>query len=186
MWYGALAGYYFLLSLLRGGVLLCGRSAKKRAGDDGEKLLACKWRIFRLCGAALLVLEFALAVFVTQTVLFGRPLVPSLVMSIASAAYTFYRVIISVVQVFRVRRMGDPLLQSLRNINLSNALVSLFVLQISLVAANGGADESMRVMNIVTGFAVCALTIALGAYMIIRASTKLAGMKKEREAFPDE
>ena len=107
-------------------------------------------------------------------------------MSIASAAYTFYRVIISVVQVFRVRRMGDPLLQSLRNINLSNALVSLFALQISLVAANGGADESMRVMNIVTGFAVCALTIALGAYMIIRASTKLAGMKKEREAFPDE
>ncbi len=186
VWYGALAGYYFLLSLLRGGVLLCGRSAKKRAGDDGEKLLACKWRIFRLCGAALLVLEFALAVFVTQTVLFGRPLVPSLVMSIASAAYTFYRVIISVVQVFRVRRMGDPLLQSLRNINLSNALVSLFALQISLVAANGGADESMRVMNIVTGFAVCALTIALGAYMIIRASTKLAGMKKEREAFPDE
>lgn len=186
VWYGALAGYYLLLSLMRGGVLLCGRSAKKRAAGDEEKLREDKWRIFRACGAALLVLEIALAVFVTQTVLFGRPQTPSLVMAIASAAYTFYRVILSVVQVFRVRKTGDPLLQSLRNINLSNALVSLFALQITLVAVNGSVDEDMRIMNIVTGFLVCALTIALGSYMIIRACRKLGQIRREREVVPDE
>lgn len=181
VWYGALAGYYLLLSLMRGGVLLCGRGAKKRTGEDAQKLLEYKWRIFRACGAALLVLEFALTAFVTQTVLFGRPQTPSIVMAIASAAYTFYKMAIAIVQVFKVRKTGDPLLQSLRNINLSNALVSLFALQITLVAANGGADESMRVMNIVMGFLVCALTIALGLFMIIRAGGKLGRMKRERQ-----
>lgn len=181
LWYGALAAYYFLLSLMRGGILLCDRSAKKRADGDEETLLAYKWRIFRACGAALLVLEFALTAFVTQTVIFGRPQTPSLIMAIASAAYTFYKMTIAVVQVFRVRRTGDPLLQSLRNINLSNALVSLFALQITLVAAQGGADESMRIMNIVMGFLICALTIALGSFMIIRASQKLGRIRKAAE-----
>ena len=97
-----------------------------------------------------------------------------------------YRVILSVVQVFRVRKTGDPLLQSLRNINLSNALVSLFALQITLVAVNGSVDEDMRVMNIITGFLVCALTIALGSYMIIRACRKLGQIRREREVVPDE
>lgn len=179
-WYGALAGYYFLLSILRGGVLLCGRRAAKRSEGDANRLLADKWRIFRTCGILLLVLEIALSAFVTQTVLFGSPLKPSLVPAIASAAYTFYRVILSCVQVRKVRRTGDPLLQALRNINLSNAFVSLFALQITLVAATGnGNDAQMRIMNIVTGFFVCALTIALGVFMIIRAGCKL---RAERES----
>ena len=54
----------------------------------------------------------------------------------------------------------------------------------ALVAANGGADESMRAMNIVMGFAVCALTIALGSFMIIRGSQKIGRMR--REAAPEE
>lgn len=185
LWYGALAGYYLLLSALRGGVLAGGRGAKKRAEGDAVRLLGDKWRIYRASGAALFLIEAALSVFVTQTVLFGRPQTPSLVMAIASAAYTFYRVILSLVQMRKGRKTGDPLVQSLRNINFSNALVSLFALQITLVAVQGGADEGMRNMNIFMGFFVCALTIALGLYMIVRASRKLGRMKAdEAQAVP--
>ena len=179
VWYGVLAGYYFLLSVLRGGVLISGRRAARRAEGDEKRLLISKWGIFRTCGILLLVLEIALAAFVTQTVLFGSPLRHSLVPAIASAAYTFYRVILSCVQVVKVRRTGDPLLQALRNINLSNAFVSLFALQITLVAAAGnGTDSDMRILNIVTGFAVCVFTIALGVFMIIRASLRLRAEKE--------
>lgn len=70
-------------------------------------------------------------------------------------------------------------MQALRNINLSNAFVSLFALQITLVAAAGnGTDSDMRILNIVTGFAVCVFTIALGVFMIIRASLRLRAEKE--------
>lgn len=140
-----------------------------------------KWRIYRACGGALLLLEIALAAFVTQTVMFGRPQTPSLVMAIASAAYTFYRVVLSVVQLHKVRKTGDPLLQSLRNINFSNALVALFALQITLVAVTGEQDGAMRFLNIAMGFFVCVLVIALGIYMIVRAQTWLHRQKEESD-----
>lgn len=140
-----------------------------------------KWRIYRACGGALLLLEIALAAFVTQTVMFGRPQTPSLVMAIASAAYTFYRVVLSVVQLHKVRKTGDPLLQSLRNINFSNALVALFALQITLVAVTGENDSAMRFLNIAMGFFVCVLVIALGIYMIVRAQTWLHRQKEESD-----
>ena len=181
VWYGDLAGYYFLLGALRGGVLAAGRRAGRRADGDAQALLGMKWRIYRACGGALLLLEIALAAFVTQTVMFGRPQTPSLVMAIASAAYTFYRVVLSVVQLHKVRKTGDPLLQSLRNINFSNALVALFALQITLVAVTGENDSAMRFLNIAMGFFVCVLVIALGIYMIVRAQTWLHRQKEESD-----
>ena len=180
-WYGMFSFYYLLLSALRCGLLAGAMRSRRRAAGDARGLLVSRWKLYRLCGIALFVLEFALAAAVTVMVAVGRPAPVSEVLAIASAAYTFYKMTIAVVQVFRVRRTGDPLLQSLRNINLSNALVSLFALQITLVAAQGGADESMRIMNIVMGFLICALTIALGCFMIIRASQKLGRIRKAAE-----
>ena len=58
-------------------------------------------------------------------------------------------------------------------------IIRLFALQITLVAAAGnGTDSDMRILNIVTGFAVCVFTIALGVFMIIRASRKLRAEKE--------
>ena len=62
-------------------------------------------------------------------------------------------------------RSHEPIAQSLRNLNLTDALVSLFSLNITLSAAAG---ELMPVeFNATLGFAVCAYTLFSGIYMII-------------------
>ncbi len=81
-----------------------------------------------------------------------------------------------------MRRLNDPLLQCFRNINLTDATVSLFSLQVTLVAVfsdeSGVAPKSMRTLNAITGFTVCALTIFLGVFMIVRASGKLKSLQQ--------
>lgn len=66
------------------------------------------------------------------------------------------------------------MLQSYRNINLTDAAVSLLSLQVTLVAVFSDEQTiNMNALNAVTGFVVCALTIVLGALMIVNATVRL-------------
>ena len=181
VWYGILACYYLCLSALRGGILLGSYRAGKRAEGDRRRLDEYKLRLYRLCGVALFVLELALAAAVTLMVLSRRPGEYTEIMAIAAAAYTFYKIIFAIVNVCKVRRLQDPVLQCFRNINLTDAAVSLLSLQVTLVAVfSEGADPAMSALNAVTGFTVCALTIVTGILMIARSSAKLKRFREEK------
>ena len=163
------------MSGLRLGIFQAWRVAGRKGGD----LCARKLKIYRACGAALLALELALAAAVTQMVLSGNPSAHGEIAAIASAAYAFYKLIFAVRNIFKAKRFSDPLVQCFRNINLTDATVSLLALQTTLVTVfSDGETGSMRALNAVVGFVVCALTIAMGAWMIIRADAKL----KQRQA----
>lgn len=178
VWYGIFACYYLCLSALRGGMLAGNARAKRRAGDDGAALEEGKLKLSRLCGLSLLVLELALAAAVSLMILSDRPTAYSEIMAITSAAYTFYKIILAIVNALRVRRLRDPVLQSFRNINLTDAAVSLLSLQVTLVAVfSGEKTTEMNALNAVTGFAVCALTIVLGVLMIVRSSVELKKLR---------
>ena len=181
-WYGMFSFYYLLLSALRCGLLAGAMRSRRRAAGDARGLLVSRWKLYRLCGIALFVLEFALAAAVTVMVAVGRPAPVSEVMAIASAAYTFYKVISAAVGFVKVRRLHDPLLQAFRNINLADAAVSLLSLQVTLVAVfSQGEGESMKPLNAAMGFFVCLLTIALGVWMIAEAGVRLRTLKGEGE-----
>lgn len=179
VWYASVAGYYLFLSGLRFGILSGGHKVRQKAGEDAQKLYEGKLKLYRGCGIALLVLETALGVAVTQMVLSESPSVHTQIMAIASAAYTFYKVSLAIYNLVKVRRYKDPLLQSFRNINMTDASVSLLALQTTMVAVfSEGTDAKMNILNGVTGFFVCILTIVLGIFMIVRASRKLKGLKE--------
>lgn len=181
-WYGMFSFYYLLLSALRCGLLAGAMRSRRRAAGDARGLLVSRWKLYRLCGIALFVLEFALAAAVTVMVAVGRPAPVSEVLAIASAAYTFYKVISAAVAFVKVRRLRDPLLQAFRNINLADAAVSLLSLQVTLVAVfSQGEGESMKPLNAAMGFFVCLLTIALGVWMVAEAGVRLRILKEEGE-----
>ena len=181
-WYGMFSFYYLLLSALRCGLLAGAMRSRRRAAGDARGLLVSRWKLYRLCGVALFGLEFALAAAVTVMVAVGRPAPVSEVLAIASAAYTFYKVISAAVGFVKVRRLHDSLLQAFRNINLADAAVSLLSLQVTLVAVfSQGQGESMKPLNAAMGFFVCLLTIALGVWMIAEAGVRLRTLKGEGE-----
>lgn len=117
-----------------------------------------------ISGIALLLLEASLSGVVTLMIVQPHETETGLVLAIANAAYTFTRVILAIVNKVKSGKRQEPVTQALRNLNLTDALVSLFSLQITLSAAVGG-DLPLQ-MNGLVGFAVCFFTACLGIYMI--------------------
>ena len=182
VWYGIMACYYIFLSALRGGLLYGSYKTRKLAAGDDDAMAVYKLKMYRLCGISLFVLELALAAAVTLMILSERPTAYSEIMAITSAAYTFYKIIFAIINIRKVNRLHDPMLQSYRNINLTDAAVSLLSLQVTLVAVfSDGQTAEMNTLNAITGFAVCVLTIVLGVLMIVNATIRLKKLKEQSE-----
>lgn len=168
VWFAVFALYYLLLSGMRLGVLAADRGAKKKYADE-EALYGAKLKIYRGCGIALLPLELALAGAVTLMVLRQDPTPHSEIAAITSAAYAFYKITLAIVNQLKVRRLDDPSMQAVRSIGLTDAAVSLFALQTTLVSVfSDGDEERLLPLNAIVGFCVCALTLGLGIWMIVR------------------
>ncbi len=175
-WYGSLAGYYVILCVIRSATLTSAFVATKKCAD--EKLLQkTKLYIYFGTGIALTVLEIALSVFVAQLIRLGTPVVKNSYIAIASAAYAFYKIVSSIVNVAKARKSRDLVVQTMKNINLSDAMVSILVLQTTLLTTFMSTDNVLfiRKMNTVIGSVICVTTLILSAYMVIK-SIKL---KKE-------
>lgn len=101
---------------------------------------------------------------------------------ISSAAFTFYKVSFAIYNVVKVHKMTDPTLWSLRNINLTAALVSLVALQTTMTLfLEQPLSQDMRIMNAVTASAVCLFVAGLGIVMIVRADKKKKALAAEAE-----
>ena len=167
VWYGVLAAYYLCLCAVRVAVTVAGRRAQK--ADDVPR---AKLSVYFGCGAALLVLETALCASVTLRLLGSVTNASDEIMAIATAAYTFTKVIMAIANMIKARKLHDPVVQSLRNIAIIDALVSLLALEMTMVTVFGGEDgaDISIPTGAVIGFVICALTMGMGIFMMIRAS----------------
>lgn len=96
------------------------------------------------------------------------------------AMYTFYKVIISVVNMVRARKMKSPLLVIIRNIGYADALVSLLSLQTAMFASFGeNSNINPQVMNAITGTCVCIMILVIGIYMIYSSGRQLKRIQNE-------
>ncbi|MBO4989505.1 MAG: hypothetical protein J6D37_04155 [Clostridia bacterium] len=176
IWYAALCGYFLALGFLRFLLVERGRRARKR-----EEKRRLQWKSYSLCGAGLIVVDLAFSGAIAQMVIFSKGASYAGFLIYAAAAYTFYKIIIAIVNFFGVRKKGDPVSRALRNINLTAATASLYSLQIALVDtfSEGGVDYSMRLLNGGMGAAVALLVLSIGVFMVVYGNRQC---KKEEKA----
>ena len=181
VFYGALAVYYLLLVLLRGCVLLYHRRKKKSSAETAEenatKKKSREIAVYGFCGGVLIILPLCLSFVIAEMVASNRAFEHAGYMIYVAAAYTFYKVIMSCVNFAKARKNEDMTIRAVRNINLADALVSLLALQTAMFRSFS-ADFASGPANAFTGGAVCALTAALGIYMIIGAVRKTRALRQ--------
>ncbi len=173
-WYGTLAAYYILLSILR---FTAVREAGILSGKaDGEERLPAEIRFYRWCGILFIIMTVALCgtVILILDEEGGKHYPGSLIYG--AALYVFYKMIMSVVNLVKVRKHRSPLLLAIRDIGYVDACVSILSLQTAMFASFGtGEKEFSRLMNGVTGAAVCLMVLGTG----IRA-VWMAGKMKQK------
>ena len=180
VWFGALAAYYVLLIVLRGTILVYHAFRRKavKAGQTEDITLRKDTRIYGVCGIVLLLLPIALSFAILQMVRANDSFVHTGITIYAYAIYAFYKIIVSVYNFVKTRHTNEMTVRAAKNINLADAFVSILALQTAMFREFDAADTlNVATMNAVTGAIVCALTAAIGVFMIVIAIKKT---RKER------
>lgn len=118
-------------------------------------------------GIMLMLLSLPLVGTVILAVVRDRGAVLHEIVMIAMAAYSFTKITIAIINLIKSRESTSAKLITLRNISLSDACVSIFALQRSmLVSFDGMTEIEIRIMNVTTGSAVCIIVFLLGLNLV--------------------
>ena len=157
--------YYMALTMIRSILLVYERKLERSRHQ--EQKLTVSWNCYQVCGWLLLLLNLTMTGMVFQMIWQGEgSSYPELVVY-AVAAYTFYRLGVTILNVFKSRKNTSPILAAARNLDLSVALMSLFTLQTAMFSAFGGTFEYQYLMNSLTGGAVCLLVVCAALGMVL-------------------
>ena len=86
-----------------------------------------------------------------------------------SALYTFYTIILAVVNLVTFRRLGSPVLSAAKVLSFVAALMSLLGLQTAMISQFSTEGENFRrMMNAITGGGVWFSVILIAVYMLLR------------------
>ena len=156
-WHGLICVYYLLLATIR--AILIGTRRKNQK------------TIRMITYLLLLVMDVSLIGPIYVMVSGERSYTYGLIPAIAMAAYTTYRITISIVHFRKSRKKDNSLLFELRMINMADALVAVLSLQNALIIANGGMNERMRTLTAWTSG---------GIYLVIVLITIMSFIKVQR------
>ncbi len=167
IWHGALAIYYVMLALTRGGILV---HHKRKIGKDPDEISVeiKEATTCRNSGIVLLVLNSALFLVVLMMTFAGKAFHYQGTLIYAYAAYTVYKLTMAIVNLPKSKRQGDMTVEAMQAVSLTDALVSLIALQTALLAQFGGDGSKQPLYNGITGSIVCLGVLAVGIVIIVR------------------
>ncbi len=179
IWYGALSAYYICLAFLRGGILVYHkRKARKTERSETNEEIG-KAKVYRNSGIILLILNAALSSAIAQMIFADAHFSYFSWTIFAYAAYAFYKITMSIINLVKARKYPDLTVRAIRNVNLADATVSILALQTALLTTFSSEEVNVSLFNTLTGSAVTIFTIALGIYMIISSSKLIKETRKE-------
>ncbi len=171
-WFVSLAVYYLLLAVMR--LLLVRREKRKSGRTPMEEEI----HRYHLCGIILLVMNQALMGIVVYIVQQNRGFHYPGLLIYAMAAYSFYTIIIAIINLVKYRKHGSPILSAAKAINLVAAMVSILSLTTAMISQFGGDDEIFRaVMTSAVGGGVCTIVIAMAIFMIWKSAKQMKELK---------
>ena len=123
--------------------------------------------ITKFTGAMLMLLALTLVGTVILAIAHDRGIVMHEILMIAMATYSFARITLAIINLIKARKSSSAKIITLRNISLSDACVSIFALQRSMLVSFGDMSQSdICIFNAVIGTAVCVIVFMLGLNLV--------------------
>lgn len=165
VWFISMAVYYLILGGIR---LFLIRNYRRRKNEV---------RCYRITSWFLFLLNIPMGGMILLMVVTNNGYsYPGIVIYI-SAMYTFYTMIMSVINLVKFRRLGSPILSAAKVLNFIAAMMSVLGLQTAMIAEFSTEDDSFRVlMNAITGAAVWVTVIVTAVYMLFRSKKMKCGV----------
>lgn len=180
VWNGALAAYYLCLAIIRGNVLLYHKRKRKKSIEDFRQEAWSQAKHYRNYGIILLLLNLALSSMIGQMVFEDRAFHYADWTLYAHAAYAFYKIAMSIVNLFKARKQDDLTVQAIRNINFADAAVSILALQTALLHTFTVDGRNVALFNLITGSIVSIVIVSIAVLMIVAGIKQMKAIKSEK------
>ncbi len=176
-WSLTLGFYYLILCVIR--FVLSKDTIKRPLKIDAEKRLIHAYKSYRFCGGAMLFLHIAVTSMAVLMIYRDKSYDYPGTLIYANAAFAFYCVITSAVNLVKFKKADDPILSASKAVSFAGALMSIFALQTAMLVRFGGDHEYRRLMNSLTGGAVCFIIFIMAVYMFIHGTRMLKKLRGE-------
>lgn len=85
-----------------------------------------------------------------------------------SALYTFYSLVLSIIDLVKFHRLDSPILSAAKVLNFVAALMSVLGLQTAMISRFAAGSDSYRLMmNAITGGCIYGAVIVIAVYMLL-------------------
>lgn len=170
VWFLTMAAYYGIIGIARFSAVLCLYRTKGSPSASAES------RILTRSGILLILLSAVVSGVIYLSLRHGIAAVHGECVMITIAAYTFYKITVTVIRAVKHRRNRAPLSTVIRSISYAEVSASVLTLQRSMLASFGNTqDTAFHTLNVLTGAAVCAFVCGLGISLTAR------GIKRKGE-----
>lgn len=168
-WFWILAVYYGILAIMR--FLVARYIQHNKVGAD----LIGEWRRSRLCAWILLLINFVLTGAVLMILYQHKGSVYGGMLIYVMAAYTFYMTTMAIINMFKYRKLGSPILTTAKVISLTSALVSMLSLETAMFASFGAsmALEHQRLMIALTGGGISLVVVFMAVMILVKANKEI-------------
>ena len=162
-WFVMMFAYYAILAFLRFYIVTYEfRGSEKRTERS----------VMLVCGIWLCLLAIVSSGMVYFTISDEKDTGKHMIMMIAVAAYTFWKVVMAIINIIKAHKQRSPLLITLRNVNCANAALSMLLLEHAMISTFGNsAEDFARQMDIGTGIGAFLIIFGLGIGLILQSRT---------------
>lgn len=158
IWHGSICIYYLLLLIIRTILVF----EMKNNNEKRKKIM--HFVIYAL----LFIITISMIAPAIFLIIGKRTYDLGLIPAISMAAYTTYSVTFAIINYYKTRTNNNTTIKQLKLINVIAALMSVIVLQNTLILANGEMNENMKTMCFYTSFAIIFAAIFLIIIQFIR------------------
>lgn len=159
--------FYLFLIVIRGYILW---TEKRNQGRSDTEKQAYRRKAFFRTAVLLLLLNLALILPISLMVVLQRPVYLKLIPAIAVAAYTTYKITVASVHLRKRNQNGNILIAELRTVNFIDALVSVLLLQNTLIMVNQPTKtaSSMLVLTAVSSAVIYMIIVIVSVHMLVK------------------
>ena len=166
LWYGLIAIFYAVLMGARMTIILLARHIARKYWMNKTELLYAELKVSIGSGGLIFLMDLSMAFAVTFMITNTPPNSSGKIVAIGLATYTFYKILLAIVNLVRSRKNGDPVVTALRNISMADACMSMVNTTITLDMTFGSGN--LAIAKNLAAFLAVGVTLALSIYAIAK------------------
>lgn len=157
--------YYLVLFLIMLSALITEGCITKKLAPQKAEIRA---RMYSISSIFIFFIDLCLIAPIILMMTRPKDVSFGLIPAISMAAYCCYKVVIAIINYKRSKKSQNPTVILLKEINIIGAILSILNLQHTLIMVNGGMNEKMRTLSLLTSIGFIAIIIAFSILSFIR------------------